>query len=118
MPQADKPPIRIERTRSDKAADAATRQKALELFAEGVGYVRVAAALGLSRYTVRDWHRAYARGKFRVQISDNQRHYSAQTKAEALRLKADGMSWPEFERRTGIARGSCQYWMRQAKKND
>ena len=116
MPQADKPPIRIERTRSDKAADAATRQKALELFVEGVGYVRAAAALGLSKYTVRDWHRAFARGKFKAETAENQCHYSEQTKQEALRLKAEGMSWPEFERRTGIARGTCQYWMRQAQK--
>ena len=115
MPQADKPPIRIERTRSDKAADAATRQKALELFTEGVGYVRAAAALGLSKYTVRDWHRAFVRGKFKAELSDNQHHYSEQTKKEALLLRASGMSWPEFERRTGISRVTCQHWIRQAK---
>lgn len=115
MPQADKPPIRIERTLSGKVADATTRQKALELFEEGVGYVRVADALSLSKYTVRDWHRLFLRGKFKAVLADNQRLYSEQTKKEALQLRASGMSWPEFERRTGISRGTCQHWIRQAK---
>ena len=115
MPPADKPTIRIERTPSQKAADAATRQKALALFEEGVGYVRVASFLGLSKYTVRDWYHLFKRGKFKAALSDNQLLYSEQTKKEALQLRASGMSWPEFERRTGISRGTCQHWIRQAK---
>lgn len=92
MPPADKPTIRIERTPSQKAADAVTRQKALAFFEEGVGYVRVASSLGLSKYTVRDWYRLVKRGKFKAETSENQRRYSEQTKQEALRLKAEGMS--------------------------
>lgn len=115
MPQSFKPIIRIERTLSQKVADAHIRQKALEMFQEGLGYVRVASSLGLSKYTVRDWHRLFVRGKFKAELSDNQRLYSEQTKKEALQLRASGMSWPEFERRTGISRGTCLNWMRQVK---
>ena len=115
MPQSVKPIIRIERTLSQKVADARVRQKALEMFQEGVGYVRVASSLGLSKYTVRDWHRLFVRGKFKAELSDNQRLYSEQTKKEALLLRASGITWPEFERRTGISRGTCLNWIRQAK---
>lgn len=116
MPQSVKPIIHIERTLSPKAADALVRQKALEMFQEGLGYVRVASSLGLSKYTVRDWHRLFVRGKFKAELSDNQHHYSSQTKKEALLLRASGMTWPEFERRTGISRGTCLKWIRQAKE--
>ena len=115
MPQSVKPIIRIERTLPQKVAAARARPKALEMFQEGVGYVRVASSLGLSKYTVRDWHRLFVRGKFKAELSDNQRLYSEQTKKEALLLRASGITWPEFERRTGISRGTCLNWIRQAK---
>ena len=115
MPQSVKPLIRIERTLSQKVADARVRQKALEMFQEVVGYVRVASFLGLSKYTVRDWHRLFVRGKFKAELSYNQHHYSEQTKKEALLLRASGMTWPEFARQTGISRGTCLNWIRQAK---
>lgn len=115
MAQSVKPLIRVERSLSQKVADAHVRQKALEMFQEGFGYVRVASSLSLSKYTVRDWHRLFVRGKFKAELSDNQRLYSEQTKKEALQLRASGMSWPEFERRTGISRGTCLNWIRQAK---
>ena len=43
------------------------RRRAAQHFSEGLGTTATAKMLGLSFNTVRDWHRAYLAGRFRIE---------------------------------------------------
>ena len=97
---------------SSRVIPAETRRKAAALFEEGHGYVRVANVLGLSKNTVKDWHRQYRAGTFHIVQSDKLRLFDEETKAWAILLRLSGLSWSQFEARTGISRMTCTKWMK------
>ena len=64
----ESPPERIR----PKYPSAQKRKAALALFEAGTGYKSAAALLGLSVYTVRDWHRKFKKGTFHVELNPKQ----------------------------------------------
>ena len=85
------------RTLSPRIAPREVRAAAAEMFGNGIGHVRVARTLGLSPNTVRDWLREYRAGKFRVDVSTNQHHFSAEAREAVIAMREAGMSLdPEF----------------------
>lgn len=66
------------------------RRWARDLFEHGYGYTKVASILELSENTVRDWQREYRKGRFRVQIADNQLRYSDELREKVLKMRAEG----------------------------
>lgn len=97
------------RTRPNFASEL-KRKAALELFREGLGYKRAAAKLGLPVNTVRDWARAWRRGRFHVRLNANQYRYTAQTKLDVLSMRRRGASWREIVAATGVPCSTCRYW--------
>ena len=67
----------------------------------------MANVLGLSKNTVKDWHRQYRAGTFHIVQSDKLRLFDEETKAWAISLRLSGHSWSRFEARTGISRMTC-----------
>lgn len=61
---------------------------------------------------MKDWHRQYQAGTFRVTVSDNQKRYDRSTRLAAIALRESGLSWEQFEKETGISRTTCIKWMR------
>ena len=92
-------------------ASAATRRKALKLFERGLGYKAVAEILGLAPSTVRDWGRAFKKGRFSVELHANQMRYPEAVKVQVMALRQSGLSWREISRRTGVNVSTCRSWM-------
>lgn len=57
--------------------------------------------------------KAFKAGKFKVTVAKKQNVFDEQTRAEAVALQESGVSWAEFERRTGISRSTCAKWIRE-----
>ncbi len=98
-------------------ATTAQRRHALKLFERGLGYKAVAEILGLAPSTVRDWGRAFKRGKFRVELNTNQLRYTDATKVRVVALREDGLSWREISRQTGVNVSTCRAWVLAAEKD-
>ena len=78
------------------------RRWARDLFEHGYGYTKVASILELSENTVRDWQREYRKGRFRVQIADNQLRYSDELREKVLKMRAEGVSWRKISELTRV----------------
>ena len=109
--------ISVRREMPERIASPEKRREAAELFKRGLSHRRVAEELGLSEYTVRDWHRAFRKGEFRIDVSDSLRSYDVETKQEAIRLRRSGLCWKDFEEETGIPRSTCLKWMAEAEQH-
>lgn len=107
-----------ERIRPTTFASTAQRRHALKLFERGLGYKAVAEILGLSPSTVRDWGRAFKKGKFRVEINVNQLRYTDATKVRVVALRKEGLSWREISRQTGVNASTCRAWVLNASEGD
>ena len=95
----------------ERIASSEKRREAAELFKRGLSYRRVAEQLGLSEHTVRDWQRAFRKGTFRIDVAGSLRRYDEATKEAAIRLRQAGLSWKDFEEKTGIPRATCIKWL-------
>lgn len=104
------------RTRPNFASEI-KRKAALELFQEGFGYKRTAAALGLPTNTVRDWARAWRKGRFHIRLNANQYRYSAKTKLLVLDMRRRGLPWREIAESTGVPTSTCRSWYAKAEAN-
>ena len=93
-----------------KGPSVAERRKALKLFEQGMGYKAAAKMLGLSANTVRDWARAFRKGKFTPELHGSQYRYPNETRKAVAQLRADGFSWGEISRATGINISTCRNW--------
>lgn len=91
----------------------AKRRKAAELFAQNIGYRRVAALLNLSVFTVRDWGREWKKGTFKVSASKSLYEYPEDFKREVVRLRLSGLSWSQLSERTGVCPSTCRQWMKR-----
>lgn len=91
--------------------DDEKRQQAVLLFQQHLGYKRVAAKLGLSPYTVRDWSRQWKKGQFSTKASHKLYEYSLAFKLEVVRLRLKGYSWRKIQEDTGISPATCRRWM-------
>lgn len=105
--QDDSPPLRIR----PEFPSAQKRRAALKLFEAGIGYKSAAALLGLSPYTVRDWHRRFKKGTFKVDLNPNQYRHAPETKARVIALRAEGRSWREVSEMTGVNISTCRCWV-------
>lgn len=96
------------------------REKAAELFRQGAGYKSVAASLGVAVSTARDWGRAFRRGTFAAvpRKPSGRSAYTEREREEAMALRKAGMSWTEFEEKTGISRVTCIRWLKEAEGGD
>ncbi len=106
-------PFTPEKERRPETPSEYHRRQAKRLFEEGRGYKFVAAALGLSKYTVRDWLRAYKRGTFRVSASANQFRYSPEAKRYVADLRLAGLSWRQISAKTGVSPSTCRNWVKE-----
>ena len=98
------------RVRPDFAPES-KRRAALELFESGKGYKTVAVTLGLSVNTVRDWSRAFKRGRFSVRLSANQYRFPAEVREHVIAEREQGLSWREVSEATGVNVSTCRAWV-------
>lgn len=98
-----------DRTRPDFPSEA-QRREALRLFKNGKGYKSVSTILGLSEGTVRDWGRAFRKGRFSVQLNRNQYRYSEETRERVVALRESGLSWKALSAATGVSVSTCRLW--------
>ncbi len=108
-------PVRVKarsvpRVRPDFAPES-KRRAALELFESGKGYKTVAVTLGLSVNTVRDWSRAFKRGRFSVRLSANQYRFPAEVREHVIAEREQGLSWREVSEATGVNVSTCRAWV-------
>ncbi len=101
--------------RPQGCASIETRRKAIELFEKGYGYKTVAAKIGVSVYTVRDWGRRFRRGTFAEDISSRLYRYEDDARERVLELDAKGLSVREISEKTGIPKSTCKGWINRAK---
>ena len=85
-----------------------------DLFEHGYGYTKVASILELSENTVRDWQREYRKGRFRVQIADNQLRYSDELREKVLKMRAEGGSWRKISELTRVPVSTVRKWCAKA----
>ena len=90
------------------------RRWARDLFEHGYGYTKVASILELSENTVRDWQREYRKGRFRVQIADNQLRYSDELREKVLKMRAEGVSWRKISELTRVPVSTVRKWCAKA----
>lgn len=105
----ESPPERIR----PKYPSAQKRKAALALFEAGTGYKSAAALLGLSVYTVRDWHRKFKKGTFHVELNPKQYRHTPETKARVIALRESGCSWREVSTITGVNISTCRSWLEE-----
>ena len=98
------------RRRPECAGDD-VRARAAELFRSGLGYRRAAAELKLPEMTVREWWRAFGKGKFQVELPKNCIVYDEAFKAYVVSLRLKGLSWSEIHRLTGVCSSTCRRWL-------
>lgn len=104
-------------TQEDISEQEELRRKALKMFQRGIGYKIAAANLGIPAYTVRDWGRAYRNGTFTITPKKFGKRYSQEERANVLSLRAEGLTWREIEKATGIPKQTCQAWVRRQKQS-
>lgn len=92
-------------------ASEGKRRAALELFEAGKGYKTVAEALGLSVNTVRDWSRAFKKGRFSVKLSANQYRFPTEVHDHVIAVRDLGLSWREVSEATGVCVSTCRAWV-------
>lgn len=95
-------------------APVETRRQAIKLFKAGLGYKSVSTILNLSQNTVRDWKRAFVKGKFSAELSGNQFRYDESIKETVLSLRAEGLSWKAISDATGVTKSTCRTWVNAA----
>lgn len=98
------------RHKPDFYASENKRRWAVDLFKHGYGYTKVASILELSENTVRDWQREYRKGRFRVQIADNQLRYSDELREKVLKMRAEGVSWRKISELTRVPVSTVRKW--------
>lgn len=91
------------------------RQEALLLFQQGRGYKAVAKQLGLSIYTVRDWHRDFQNESFAMNPKRGS-NISQSDKERILELHNIGLSRKEIASIMGIGFYSVRYTLRKYKE--
>lgn len=74
----------------------------------------MASILELSENTVRDWQREYRKGRFRVQIADNQLRYSDELREKVLKMRAEGVSWRKISELTRVPVSTVRKWCAKA----
>lgn len=97
-----------------------TKIKALGLFESGLGYRACATQLGVTPYTVRDWKRAYALGRFpdkktrsRVKIH----RYAEAVRERACHMRLDlNMSYHAVSLAVGVPIMTVRRWARYQEK--
>ena len=109
---ADAQPCRVR----PKFASTAKRRAAAVMFAAGLGYRSVAAALDVPLSTVRDWLREYKAGRFNVILSQNQFRYSDALRARVIELREAGMTWRAVSEATGVNVTTCRRWMEKKRE--
>ena len=102
------------RHKPDFYASENKRRWAVDLFKHGYGYTKVASILELSENTVRDWQREYRKGRFRVQIADNQMRYSDELREKVLKMRAEGVSWRKISELTRVPVSTVRKWCAKA----
>lgn len=102
------------RHKPDFYASENKRRWAVDLFKHGYGYTKVASILELSENTVRDWQREYRKGRFRVQIADNQLRYSDELREKVLKMRAEGVSWRKISELTRVPVSTVRKWCAKA----
>ena len=85
------------------------------LFARGASYKTVAASLGISIYTARDWMHHYRNGTYETLLVPGRRgpmRFDESIKARVLHMRADrGLSYNQIVRETGISRATIRRWI-------
>lgn len=100
------------RLRPEFASDA-KRSIAARLFAEGLGYRKVSALIGVPLYTVRDWRRQYAAGSFNETLNPRTYRYPDDFKAKVVAIRRSGVSWKRLKALTGVSSATCRQWMQK-----
>ena len=111
-----KAPAQTERTASRRipmkgVATTEERRRAAELFAEGVGYVRVSRILNLPANTVKDWSVAWRAGRFTVEVPDTLYAYDRSVRERVVRLRSSGTPWREISEKTGVSPATARKWV-------
>lgn len=106
------------RHKPDFYASENKRRWAVDLFKHGYGYTKVASILELSENTVRDWQREYRKGRFRVQIADNQLRYSDELREKVLKMRAEGVSWRKISELTRVPVSTVRKWCAKAQTSE
>lgn len=95
------------------------REKALQLFEKGSGYMTVAAKLKLSIYTVRDWYRLYRGGFFSADLkkpgNSSENHCSKDIKDEVREEFLHGSSVSSLSVKFGKSKSTIRYWLKPLK---
>ncbi len=88
---------------------------AAELYSRGASYKTVAASLGVSVYTARDWMHRYRNGTFEGLLNERSlrgRHFDQSVKARVLSLRYErGLSYNAIVRETGLSRATIRRWL-------
>lgn len=84
------------------------RRAAMRLFEKGAGYKLTARKLGIKASTVRDWARQWRKGTFSVKPAAKVYRITDRFRQTICELRAQGVSWVEISRRTGISRTTCR----------
>lgn len=88
---------------------------ARDLFSRGASYKTVAASLGASIYTARDWMHRYRNGTFETLLEPRAvraPRFGNAVKARVLLMRAEqGLSYNELARETGISRATIRRWL-------
>lgn len=116
-----KAPAQTERTASHRTpmkgfATTEERRRAAELFAEGVGYVRVSRILNLPANTLKDWSVAWRAGRFTVEVPDTLYAYDRSVRERVVRLRSSGTSWREISEKTGVSPATARKWVERHKE--
>lgn len=99
------------RTPMKGVATTEKRRRAAELFAEGVGYVRVSRILNLPANTVKDWSVAWRAGRFTVEVPDTLYAYDRSVRERVVRLRSSGTSWRDIAEKTGVSPATARKWV-------
>ena len=100
-----------DRTRKKGSPSEEKRRQAVDLFRHGIGYTKASRILDLSVNTVREWHREFKKGTFRVKVSTNQYRYPKDVRENVIRMRLSGISWAELTKRTGISASTARKWV-------
>ena len=95
---------------NSRAKSRESRAAAADMFGSGVPVREIAQTLGLSFWTVRDWHREWRNGAFHVDVRCFE--YSPEDKEKVMKLRDEGCTWSAISRMTGIKASTVQKWLR------
>ena len=100
-----------------KAARIQYRKRAFELFEKGLGYCATSRILGLSLFTVRDWHRLYKGGYFDPDLKSPGNSLPnilpMEIKKKVKEEFANGASVTSLAKRYGKSNSTIRYWLRE-----